>query len=307
MTSIPALPATPSLPGLQPQAQAVTVPVVEQVQLARDTCRLRLACPEIAALVTPGQFFMVREPGTTEPLLGRPFALYDTWLDESGHVAGVDIVYLVVGKMTRVMTGWRAGDPVELWGPLGNGFPVPPTKNLLLVAGGIGNTPFLAVGREARGGRVYGTGGRTLASGPERLRFVYGARSRDYLAGLVDFAAAGVEVQVATDDGSAGHKGFVTDLARATLVEWQADSPTAPGTPDTAIYCCGPEPMMHAVAQLAQQTGVRCWLSLETPMACGFGACFSCVTKVHLPDGGWDYRRTCVEGPIFPAHELCWE
>ena len=72
----------------------------------------------------------------------------------------------------------------------------------------------------------------------------------------------------------------------------------------TAIYCCGPEPMMHAVSRLAAQHSVPCWLSLETPMACGFGACFSCVTRVKLPEGGWDYRRTCIEGPIFPADQL---
>lgn len=293
------------LPGLVPHAMAVTVPVVENVRIAVDTWRLRLACPEIAARVTPGQFFMVREPGTTEPLLGRPFALYDTWLDSHDQLAGIDIVYLVVGKMTKTMTHWRTGDAVELWGPLGNGFPVPACDNLLLVAGGIGNTPFLGVGREALGGRTYGKPPRQLTALPKQVRFCYGARSCEYLAGVDDFAAAGIELKVATDDGSAGHHGFVTDLVRSTLAEWRADAPEAPGTASTAIYCCGPERMMAAVAQIAEQAGVECWLSLETPMACGFGACFSCVTKVRMDDGTWDYRRTCVEGPIFRSRDLC--
>jgi dihydroorotate dehydrogenase electron transfer subunit len=273
------------------------VSVIEQVRLARDTYRLRLESPELARDVVPGQFFMIRAPGVTNPLLGRPFALYDTWLDGAGSPAGIDVAYLVVGKMTGLMASWNAGDRVEIWGPLGNGFPLPGASRLVLVAGGIGNTPFPAVAREALGLRRYG--GRSIADAlaPERVRFCYGVRSADYLAGLGDFTALGIDVRLATDDGSRGHKGFVTDLA-AELLAGESDGGAA------YVYCCGPEPMMHAVARLAARHQARCWLSLETPMACGFGACFSCVTKVKLSDGTWDYRRTCVEGPVFPAELL---
>ena len=97
-----------------------------------------------------------------------------------------------------------------------------------------------------------------------------------------------------TDDGTAGHRGFVTDLLSQSLGEDRPD----------AVYCCGPEPMMHATADICAANGIPCWLSLETPMACGFGACFSCVTKVRVSDDDWDYRRTCVEGPVFPAKSL---
>src|SRR5512143_1705210 len=107
------------LPGLVPTARQVIVQVVEQVRLARDTYRLRLAAPELARDVVPGQFFMIRAPGVTNPLLGRPFALYDTWLDGNGNPAGIDVAYLVVGKMTGLMASWTAGDRVEVWGPLG--------------------------------------------------------------------------------------------------------------------------------------------------------------------------------------------
>lgn len=294
-----------------PTARQSIVPVVEQVRLARDTFRLRLASPELASVVAPGQFFMIRSPGTTDPLLGRPFALYDTWLDAAGRPAGLDVVYLVVGRMTGLMSGWSAGDRVEVWGPLGNGFPPPAADRLLLVAGGIGNTPFLAVAREALGLRTYhrlgGSDNGPAGPGPGALRpdqvtFCYGTRSAEYLAGLDDFAALGIDVRLATDDGSRGHHGFVTDLVEQALTE---DRNTAPAE-RTAIYCCGPEPMMHAIAKLAAKRNVPCWLSLETPMACGFGACFSCVTRVRQPDGEWDYRRVCVEGPIFLAEELVW-
>jgi len=272
------------------------VPVVEQVKLARDTYRLRLEAPELARDVLPGQFFMIRAPGTTSPLLGRPFALYDTWLDRHGDPAGIDVAYLVVGKMTGLMATWVAGDRVEVWGPLGNGFPVTSASHLLLIAGGIGNTPFPAVTREALGLRRYG--GRSVPSplAAGNVTFCYGVRSAEFLSGLEDFSALGIDVRLASDDGSRGHKGFVTDLAAEVLTDRPAG--------DTHIYCCGPEPMMHAVVKLAARHVAPCWLSLETPMACGFGACFSCVTRVKQPDGAWDYRRTCVEGPIFPAEQL---
>jgi dihydroorotate dehydrogenase electron transfer subunit len=279
-----------------PTARQAIVPVVEQVQLARDTYRLRLETAELARDVVPGQFFMIRAPDLTNPLMGRPFALYDTWLDRSGNPAGVDVVYLVVGKMTGLMSSWKPGDRVEIWGPLGNGFPIAGASHLLMVAGGIGNTPFAAVARDALGLRRYGNraGGRRLSA--DHITFCYGVRSAEYFSGLNDFTALGIDIRLATDDGSRGHKGFVTDLVAELLAE-EAGS-------ETHIYCCGPEPMMHAVAKLAARHRIPCWLSLESPMACGFGACFSCVTRVKQPDGTWDYRRTCVEGPIFPAEQL---
>jgi len=281
-----------ALPGLMPHSLQDVVPVVEQTQMARDTYRLRLRCPEIARRILPGQFFMLRIPEETDPLLGRPFALYDVY-EERGEPAGVDFGYIVVGKLTRLMTRWKPGDRVEIWGPLGNGFPLPKAEHLMMVAGGIGQTPFLAVAREALGLRRYGEPARVVGK-PRKLTLCYGARSAEYLAGLDDFALPGLEVQTSTDDGSAGHHGFVTELLQRNLDV----------SPPDAVYSCGPEPMMAAVAELCAKRDIPCWLSLESPMACGFGACFSCVTKVRLQDGTFDYRRTCVEGPVFPAETL---
>jgi dihydroorotate dehydrogenase electron transfer subunit len=284
------------LPGLVPMARQAIVPVVEQVQIARDTYRLRLEAPELARQVVPGQFFMIRAPGVTNPLLGRPFALYDTWLDKQGAPAGIDVAYLVVGKMTALMSSWKFGQDVEVWGPLGNGFPPVIASRLVLVAGGIGNTPFPAVAREALAARRYGDRRIAKPLSADHITFCYGVRTADYFSGLDDFARMGIDVHLATDDGSRGRKGFVMSLVEELL--------SGPAISGTHIYCCGPEPMMHGVAKLAARHGVPCWLSLETPMACGFGACFSCVTRVKMPDGAWDYRRTCVEGPIFPAEQL---
>src|SRR5215204_6509759 len=134
-----------------------TARTVENVPLAERTFRIRLDCPDVAATIRPGQFVMLRLPGTIDPLLGRPFALYDTVLDRSGAPTGLDIVYLVVGKMTSLLNQVQAGEPIEVWGPLGNGFPeLPGAEHVVFVAGGIGQTPFLAYARELLGTRGYG-------------------------------------------------------------------------------------------------------------------------------------------------------
>jgi dihydroorotate dehydrogenase electron transfer subunit len=273
------------------------VKVVENVQLARDTFRVRLEWPELARRIVPGQFVMIRLAGCNDPLLGRPLALYDTWLDAGGKPRGVDIVYLTIGKMTRRLATLDPGDELEAWGPLGNGFSAEPAAHLIMVAGGIGQTPFLALGREAVGGRRYGEPARAV-SGIKRVTLCYGVRTADYLAGLDDFKQAGVDVRVSSDDGSIGRHGLVTGLLAETLNESSSRG--------VRIACCGPEKMMEAVAHIAAERGAPCELSLETPMACGIGICFSCVVKVRQPDGGWDYKRTCVEGPIFPAEKIEW-
>lgn len=296
--SIGASSAPTTLPGSMPHARFGQARIVEHVPLARSTWRLRLHCPEIAASSWPGQFYMLRIPGVSDPLLGRPFALFDTWHDESGHVAGIDIGYVEIGKFTRLLASGTV-DALEIWGPLGNGFPVVPQRRVLMVAGGIGQTPFLAVAKELLGQRGYGRSLSPEAGCPDRradeVTLLYGVRNKAYLGGLNDFAATGINLEVATDDGSRGHRGFVTELLDRQLQETTAD---------TVVLACGPEPMLHAAARVAARHQVTCWLSLEAPMACGFGACFSCVVKVRQPDGGWDYARSCVEGPVFRADQL---
>ena len=272
------------------------VAIDENIRLARDTYRVRFACPEIARRIVPGQFIMLRLAGYDDPLLGRPLALYDTVLDRAEQAVAMDVVYLVAGKLTTKLARFRPGQELEVWGPLGNGFPALPAENLVMVAGGIGQTPFLALAREALGRRRYGDPPRTVPRAA-RVTFCYGVRSRDYLAGVEDFERLGVCVRTSTDDGSAGHHGLVTDVLRQTLAE--SDLPCR-------VVCCGPERMLEAVAAITVSAGVPCLVSLETPMACGFGFCFSCVAKVRQ-DEGWDYRRTCVEGPVFDAAAIVFQ
>jgi dihydroorotate dehydrogenase electron transfer subunit len=273
------------------------VSVVENVRIARDTYRVRFSCPTLARRIVPGQFVMLRLAGCDDPLLGRPLALYDTVLGDGdrGEPVGVDIVYLVVGKLTSRLARCTPGQGLEVWGPLGNGFPPAPAEHLLMVAGGIGQTPFLALAREALGGRRYGDPPRQSPIA-KRVTLCYGARSKDLLAGLDDLERVGVEVRVSTDDGTAGHHGLVTELAEEVLA-------TSPGV---RVVCCGPEPMMAAMTALAARYKAPCQVSLESPMACGIGICFSCVARVRTPEGAWDYRRTCVEGPVFDAGAIEW-
>ena len=291
------------------------VTVVENRAVARDTYRLRLDDPGTAQSIRPGQFLMIRPGGENDPLLGRPLALYDVVRDASGTAVGVDVVYLVIGRGTRELARRRPGDQLALWGPLGNGFGPPPQAEksaggdggaaggeggnggeVFFVAGGIGQTPFLALGkwwlgRESFGGLSYDHASVRSAT------LLYGVRTGSLAAGVEDFERAGIAVELATDDGSAGHRGYVTDMLRRRL--------DAGRRPDKVVGC-GPAPMLSALAKIAAEFKVDCDVSLENHMACGYGVCFSCVAPIVQSDGSTDLRRVCIEGPVFAAAAVDW-
>ncbi len=289
--------------------------VVENVAIARDTYRLRLEDPVLARSILPGQFVMIRPAadGADDHLLGRPFALYDVVTDTGGTPIAIDIVYLVVGRGTTALARRRPGDELSVWGPLGNGFGPAPGGSVLFVAGGIGQTPFLALGRWWMGKMSYGTAARDLAppcsfsfSGStstaechrcSSATLLYGVRTAELLAGLKDFRQMGIDVEIATDDGSAGHHGYVTDLLARRLQR---------GERAARVVGCGPFPMLAALARLVEPYEIPCDVSLENHMACGFGVCFSCVTSIRQPDGTTDLRRVCMEGPVFAASRVAW-
>ena len=275
---------------------------------------------------------MLRLSGCDDPLLGRPLAMYDTVLSAGGEPDGLDVVYLTAGKFTRRLANCGPGVSLDVWGPLGNGFTPPSAEHVVMVAGGIGQTPFLSLGAELLGLKSYGEMPRPV-SRPKQVSFCYGARNAEFFAGLDDFCRLGLELHLSTDDGTLGHPGFVTDVLRQVLEEPSGDdrsahkppappggesrvdcppAPRPPAEPGASgaigkqIVCCGPERMMEAVAEIAQHYQVPCQVSLETPMACGIGICFTCVAKVRQPDGTWDYKRTCVEGPVFDAEKIVW-
>ncbi len=281
-------------PAYADRAWHGTVRIDHNLSTARDTYRLRLQCPEIASRILPGQFIMLRLPESNDPLLGRPLALFDTVLSDDGAPVGLEIVYLTVGRMTRRLAALSAESPLEIWGPLGNGFPPTAAAHLVMVAGGIGQTPFLALAEEFLGLRTFGDPPRQVPRA-DKVTLCYGVRTADYLSCVEDFRRLGVDVHLSTEDGSAGHRGLVTELMEPAI---------ARSALPCRIVACGPEPMLEATARIARRLGAPCQVSLETPMACGVGICFSCVAKVRDASGRWDYRRTCVEGPVFDAERV---
>lgn len=281
-------------------ARQRTVAVIENRLVARETFRLRLNDPEMARSIRPGQFLMVRPAFGTSPLLGRPFAVYDVIRSDDGVAQSIDIVYLVVGAGTQALARMRPGDPATIWGPLGNGFQAGPgpDRSVVFVAGGIGQTPFLALGKWWLGQARYGDDPTSsLVRAASDATLLYGVRSRDLAAGLDDFEAAGIAVELATDDGSIGHHGFVTDLLTRRFQ--RGDRPAK-------VVGCGPPAMLAVLARITAEYQVPCDVSLENQMACGFGVCFSCVAPIRQDDGSTDLRRVCIEGPIFPAEAVAW-
>lgn len=226
-----------------------------------------------------GQFFMLRTEQRWPVQLPRPFSLYDRAADG----AWGSFLVKPVGEGTRALCDTAPGEGIVLTGPLGQPFPrdVP---DPVCIAGGVGLAPFLLLAREAA------ARGRTL-------RLLFGGRDRGALAGMEDFAGL-VRLSTSTDDGSHGHRGLVTSLLEQQLQRGEV-------RPGDVVFCCGPDPMMHAVAELCAQRGLRCFLSLETYMACGYGVCNGCTVAVQGPRfRGWPYSKTCIEGPVYEACEL---
>ena len=277
----------------------ISAPAVLNELIAEKTYRLRIAAPEIAAKVVPGQFVMIRLDGVNAPLIGRALAVYDVIKNDDGVPTWIDLVYLKKGSLTTPLSSCPVGTAISVWGPLGNGFDNRPCKKLLLAVGGIGQTPMLLLGREALGTQSFGASDRDCGWADE-VQLIYGARSSNLLAGVDDFRNAGFGVTLCTDDGSIGQQSLVPDVLKEQLESIDDLS-------GVRVVTCGPEIMMQKVAELCIEKNVDCQVSMETPMACGIGICFSCVAKVNQDDGDWDYKRTCVEGPIFDACKICWD
>ena len=274
-------------------------PLERNEQIGEDTYVIRVAVEPIARAVLPGQFVMIRLKGTDAPLIGRALAVYDVVADPSGKPTWIDLVYLRKGAFTTALADAPLGTQVTLWGPLGNGFSDRKCDRLIMAAGGIGQTPMLLLGREALGTQSFGDPPRS-SGWAAAVELIYGARRASLLAGVDDFRHAGFDVTLCTDDGSAGVQRLVPEILAERLA-------AIPAGQRIRVATCGPEIMMEKVAEACEAVGVDCQVSMETPMACGIGICFSCVAQVRQ-DGPeqWDYKRTCVEGPIFDSDRICW-
>jgi len=244
-----------------------------------DYFQIDLVVPAISSVVQPGQFVHVRFPDFAHRLMRRPFSVYDVGPD-SGRLS---IIYKVVGEGTRHLSNLSARQSVNVLGPLGVGFTAPePASSPIIVAGGYGcAATYLLAKRSA-----------------SPCRCLLGGRSAGDILLAEEFRNLGCVVEVSTDDGSLGHKGVVTDLLSRAL----DSDPVAP-----QIYACGPNPMLKAVADIALGRGLDAEISLDHAMCCGVGACFACVLrmKADTPEG-WEYVRTCLDGPVFKAGQAYW-
>lgn len=263
--------------------------VNEQARILANECvgpnlhLMRLVSPSIASSIAPGQFVHMKIPGMESHILRRPFSVYARQMDDGT----LDILYQVVGFGSECMASLAPDDEgVELIGPVGRAWQPPAdTGRALLVGGGVGAAPLFMLAEQLRSVGV-------------DTDVVLGAQTEDALACRVryeDILAA--PPRCATDDGSFGRAGFCTSL----VTEAFADAKTA-GISYGYVAACGPEPLMKAVSGMAAAAGVPCEVSLERRMACGVGACLSCI--VDTVDGK---KRACVDGPIFDAREVVWQ
>jgi dihydroorotate dehydrogenase electron transfer subunit len=243
----------------------------------------------------------LRDAASRKILLRRPFSFAEVTPD--GDKTFAELLYCVVGPATVRMTTLSIGDGIDIIGPLGRGYKIPEgKKTVLLVGGGMGTPPLqhLAQNLTARnkGIDVLSLAGAKTAEGlPFEGRLDEISQNLGFC--VLEFAKYGVESIVATDDGSAGYHGLVTDY----LVEWleKTDIPYD----DIIICACGPESMLAAVAKIAAEKNVNCQLSMERRMACGIGLCQSCAVECKVTNSNETiYKMCCQDGPVFDAREV---
>ena len=263
-------------------------------RLSADYHVLTLDAPGVAALTQPGQFVMLKPGRGLDPLLRRPFSVFQIVRDGAGAPSGVSIVGKIVGKGTGLLYALEPGERLACLGPLGRPFTPPPAdRPVWFVAGGVGLAPFATLAESC------------LARGLRPTLF-YGARRAGDLHYAEWFADRGVDVRAATEDGSAGAHGYVTTPLGQALATLGTDLDANAGA-GPSIYVCGPTPMMRAVAQLAGRHGHDVEVSLEQTMGCGMGGCYSCVVPIVQPGRAPHFVRSCLAGPTFRGSALAWE
>jgi dihydroorotate dehydrogenase electron transfer subunit len=263
----------------------VSAEVISNVRLSEDYNVLAMAAPEIGEQTQPGQFVMVKAGPMIDSILRRPFSVFEV-LRDSGRVTGISILNKRAGRNTRALYALEPGARVSCLGPLGKPFTAPAAADEgWMVAGGVGLAPFATLAE-------------SLAASGTPTTLFYGARSSRELFYLDFFRRLGVNLVLATEDGSVGTRGRVTlplEQQLAALSDSRA----------VQVYACGPEPMLEAVAKLAIRHNQPTQVSVERVMGCGLGGCYSCVIPVH-DNGRSHYVRSCIGGPVFSGADIDW-
>jgi len=270
------------------KVQSLRAKIAINKQVAAHAYKMTLMAPAIAKKAAPGQFVMVRVTDACLLLLRRPFGIH------SVKGSNVDILYGLAGVGTKLLSQKKPGGYLDLLGPLGKGFDwrsgALVRQSPVLIAGGIGVAPLVF-----------------LAEKLKKLKPVVllGAKTKSHILCEKEFKALGCDVKVATDDGSKGYKGFVSEL----LISVIASLPSVARNDVLSLYACGPRSMLKATAAIAKQYNISAQVSLEEHMACGIGACLGCVVKVKSKKEkgkSFEHKRVCKDGPVFDAKEIVW-
>ncbi len=255
--------------------------ILSNEEVAEDHYLLRCKCAEIANYAQPGQFVHVLLLNGGGLLLRRPFTVYTI----DGHE--ITMLYQVIGEGTQRLSEMQIGAPLQVLGPLGNTFDITNTpKPAILVGGGAGIASLMLLATELRKQNILTIG-------------LVGAQHHRRLLSIEDLREIGVTVHIATDDGSIGHHGFVTEILTEILHQNDLNNPV--------IYACGPHAMLATVTKITSEFGVPTQVAMENRMGCAMGVCLGCVCPVRIDDNLIEYQRVCTEGPVFNATDIAWE
>jgi dihydroorotate dehydrogenase electron transfer subunit len=266
----------------------VVASVMANRRLSPDYNVLSLAAPAVAAAASPGQFVMIRAGRGHDPLLRRPFSVFEVLRSGDGTPTGISLLNKRIGVSTMLLYAAEPGEDVGCLGPLGRPFTIVdrPTE-AWMVAGGVGLAPFAALAEALRKRDVTSV-------------LFYGARSAAELFYLDFFRDLGVELVLATEDGSLGERGRIVTPLEQRLSSHPADMPVM-------VYACGPEGMLAAAARAASGRGRACQVSVERIMGCGLGGCYSCVVPMRAEDGAFHHVRSCIAGPVLAGDQILWD
>lgn len=255
---------------------------------------MEFICPELTEEVKPGQFLMLKVREGYEPYLRRPFSFHGIKYSEG--LTSFEILYKVVGKGTRIMADMESGEKIDIIAPLGNGFSPPSDiRTAIIIAGGIGIAPLLLLAEGINKSR----------KDKAEIIFLYGGESKEDIVELNRIRDISSEIRICTEDGSMGGRMLVSELLEAYLNEREKSKFDHRSS---VIFSCGPKEMLKSVSAISKRFNIRCEVSLESYMACGFGACLVCVAKVLSDDStGMAYERVCKEGPVFNSERIIWD
>ena len=261
--------------------------VLANRRLSDDYNVLALAAPAIASAAQPGQFVMLKAAAGIDPLLRRPFSVFQILRDSSGTPNAITVLSKRIGPSTRLMYDAEPGGVMACLGPLGRPFAlVQPPSEAWMIAGGVGLAPFATLAE-------------ALAARGVKSTLFYGARSGEELFYLDLFRTLGVELVLTTEDGSAGERGRVVAPLDRRLAAVDSVMPLM-------LYACGPEAMLAATARVAARHSRPCQVSVERIMGCGLGGCYSCVIPMRDEDGRPHHVRSCLAGPVLAADQILW-